>query len=458
MKPRLIPFFPKKAGLLSAFSLTAATLLLPARSAAQDYMMLAPHDLPQRLLLNPALMPSSSFLSIPGIGGLNAGIENGFGYRQVINARNYLDGRELIRRLRKNDQLLVRADAALAYFGFRFGGRSLITFSYRARVHGSVNYPVDAFRMIFDNPLARENVFHLRSKTRSLAWGEAALGYARQVTHNWTVGARVKFLNGVMGVFSDKAGFTVDKHLLDYTVRGDVDIRFGGYDLNADTHRIKPFENPGAAIDLGAEYRFELSDIRLSASVSDLGFIAWGKKSASRLVAADPDGTYRYDGFDRLQDIIDGKFTPKMMLDTIYHDLFDAIGVDSLSGRGFTAWLPARFQAGAVWPVDFQRRHTVSLNLLGTLPQTGRFHYGLTAGYTYRTLNGALNLIGTVTHKRNDPLNLGLGCLVRAGSFQFYLMADDVLSPFNLRYSRSENIAFGMNVLFGRQGRHTFRY
>jgi hypothetical protein len=125
---------------------------------------------------------------------------------------------------------------------------------------------------------------------------EMAFGASKKINNQWTVGAKAKLLFGQQNIWSKKTDITwhTDANTYDYYFTADMEIRTSQsfyqindlyYDYNNDTlifegedlepsvsQTIFRFDNPGVAIDLGAEYKLN-DKINLYASLIDLGFI-----------------------------------------------------------------------------------------------------------------------------------------------------------------------------------------
>lgn len=172
-------------------------------------------------------------------------------------------------------------------------------------------------------------------------YGQVALGYS-QGLDKWVkglrVGGKVKLLASVMDVQADVTRLDLNLGSDSWAVKSSADghIYGGGLDLvfDADGH-VSGFRfNPsalgvagyGAAFDIGAEYTISegtpVDGMRFSLSVTDLGFMAYGKNKVTLLGS---DGNeFLYDGVDGLGP------------DTDFNEVFSAVGEELLTLVSFS--------------------------------------------------------------------------------------------------------------------------
>jgi hypothetical protein len=52
------------------------------------------------------------------------------------------------------------------------------------------------------------------------------------------------------------------------------------------------------------------------------------------------------------------------------------------------------------------------------------------------------------TYLQHSPLNIGIGLIVEARPFQFFVMSDNIFAPFNIYGSNFLNFQFGFNLIW----------
>lgn len=266
--------------------------------------------------LNPAFQPNSKFfLSFPGLGNLNLGVNGSLGISDVLypvtmNGRTQtttfmnpqVSTSEFLSHIKDKNRIGANIKLGILAFGFRgFGGFN--TFSINAVTNVNAHMP-KAFFQLAKQGLTNTtyDIHHLGA--RAEGYVEVGLGHSRNITKDLRVGATIKVLVGAGNaeLHLDEAALTLGKDSWDVVTSGtfqgnmqglsfeheynDVTKReyVNGFDFDSDKLGIGGI---GAAIDLGAEYTF-MNDFKFSAAILDLGFINWKNNLMARTVG--PDG------------------------------------------------------------------------------------------------------------------------------------------------------------------------
>lgn len=422
-------------------------------AAAQDNMTQQAVGLVQSLNLNPAARPNRGFISIPIFGSFQVGASNPFSYADVISVRpnaKYVDLPSLVSTAKANgNSLLTNFNMDILNLGFYVTPEDFITISLRGRVHVGTNYPLGLFDMISDNELKQTRNYDVNMNPNILGWGEFGIGYSRSI-ENFTVGARVKYIEGIASASSATGvNFLVDKQYDKYMISADYSFNSAGLMIgqgNSMSFAYKPFSNPGFAVDLGATWLSDDERISASVSVSDLGRIWWDASSSTEFKVRNPNQQFEYSGLGNLLNA--GLDFPKL-LDSLKTDLTNVVGIDTLKGVGFSSAMPTTFQAMGSYSLGRNLQHNVSLGFIGSLPYRGGFDFAISAGYAYRSPNKVWQLMANYTYRSNNPLNIGLGVVMTTGVFQLYLATDNIIAPFDLPHARNVNFRLGLNFFFG---------
>ena len=284
---------------------------------------------------------------------------------------------------------------------------------------------------------------------QSYAYSALSLGAAYQVNPNLTIGARVKYLSGLAGIFtpSNQVNIFTDPNAYKLTFTNNYDLRT--YSLSSFTdinNNLSSFvtsklfsSNNGFAFDLGGHLK--LGKLELAASLIDIGAsINWSQDAKSYK----SQGTYTYTGatasaaskFFSLYYLTDASFT-----DTLKKVVNLIQGSDS-----YTSKLPMKaYLSGAYQLNDNFRLSALIYNEGGLANASG--HTDLSLGANYRVFK-ALTL-GAVYSLRNTTFdNLGVNAVLNLGPVQLYAVTDNISGVLNPYGSKSANGRIGLNLAF----------
>ncbi|MBQ3658239.1 MAG: OmpA family protein [Bacteroidales bacterium] len=249
-------------------------------------------------------------------------------------------------------------------FGFKLK-EGYLSFNLGARGEAYCNIPEKVFTFAFEgmNEGERYDLGLNKLAANSTVWGEFGVGYSRPFGEKLSLGVNLKYLGGIANARTDFSNLKAYADDDEWRLSGD-------YKLYASVPKITVTENedggikdvdtdqdmkiksrPGFAVDLGANYQL-LPQLKLSASVLDLGFISW-KTDYTYIVESKSDYVFngvRYDfneeDFEDLPDFenvykLSGKnkyvsgLTPKMYLGGEYSLWDDRIGLGLVSRTTF---------------------------------------------------------------------------------------------------------------------------
>lgn len=310
--------------------------------------------------LNPALL-DGPFVTMPLLAGyLNVGATGNLGmtnfvYKMQPGWQGYLDdGRELttfmhpdvntadfLSGLRDDNRLGIYLKYQLAGVAFNaFGGTNLVELNLRSNTN--VSLPKSLFAFMKEAGAQTDyQIDNLGVRTQNYL--ELGFGHAHKLNKKLTVGAKVKFLIGA--AYANLEAEQLQLHLSEdyWQVQGDVRLSAAvlssklTFDENPDKNYVDPstgqstgkrrvdgiddfgFGLPGFGLgfDLGATYQV-LPDLKVSAALTDLGFIRWKNAKQARSAA-----TWEFDGFDK-----DIYVASNNTGDNEIGDQFDALGDD----------------------------------------------------------------------------------------------------------------------------------
>ncbi|HKL67038.1 MAG TPA: DUF5723 family protein, partial [Bacteroidales bacterium] len=211
------------------------------------------------------------------------------------------------------------------------------------------------------------------------------------------------------------------------------------------------FQNFGMGIDLGATYDL-MPNIRLTASIIDLGYMKWGRESFTFKATND----FTFDGFD-ISEMISGDKEFDQIAEEFGDSLLNTFDfVDSEAG--YTTALPTKLYIGGTYkPLNFLSLGVLSRTSVGMgVRESLTLSATLMAGDVLST-----SLSYTMTNRSFN--NFGFGVSLRGGPVQFFTVVDQIpaswveftgdngadsfMLPQRFDYM---NLRFGLNLLFGK--------
>lgn len=283
---------------------------LPAQNPHVSYFM---ENMPTRHELNPALTPEFGYVAIPVLSGLHMGLNSNVGLNDFLFSRNgelvtglnsQISAADFLGGLKDKNYMEMNLKLNVLSFGFKkWGGYN--TFSVNVRSNTGVNLPYELFEFAkvgqVDGAPTSYDINGIRISSTNFV--ELAIGHSRQITDRLRAGAKFKYLAGVakadmeveqMNVYMSEDKWSVSDRGQMFTT-GFADIRYkeNGEIDDFDFGEIGVAGN-GIAFDLGASYEL-LDNLTLSASLTDIGFLAWKGSNA----VIDPS-EFEFDGFHHL--------------------------------------------------------------------------------------------------------------------------------------------------------------
>ena len=434
------------------------TMLSLGWAYAQQELMLYQHtQLWHANSLNPAFFPQDKNVAI-GLPAIALDFEHSgsLSYRDFFRKdgdRTLLDLGQTLGKLDPTNTLFLEQRTETASLGLRFGAVS-IQAGHALRSSAQLSYPRALAELLWNgNGAYVGETLDIAPSIRFIDWNEWSVGGALHLD-KWSVGGRVKYLNGLSAARTDAArnrasvftspdiyqlSLNVDYAFHSAGLISAIDTSGLGFDVQLAELQSRLFTpNRGAAFDLGLT--FAPNDRWMfSAGAVDLGgSIRWTQNAAY----FQSQGSYEYEGTVIPGiDIINGadNLSFQAKLDTL-----NQIFRFEKTAEDFRAALPTRFYAGASRrltdrlalgaTVFHQRRETTNATALGL---SARF-----APLSWLSVSG----IYTVNERR--AANLGAGVSFTPGPIQVYAMTDNLLYGFGLRNRPAANLRVGLSMVF----------
>lgn len=427
-------------------------LVVNIDASAQNGSVMYFMNVPQNHLMNPAIRPSSSvYIGLPALSGINLNLSNNFvNFSDAILKGEHKDSLSFLNHNYNPDKFLAKikdknfiefeSTIQILGFGLSVGKDSYVFLDINDRFDGNIVLPGDLFRLALSrNEEYVGNKIDLSALRANMKYyHEVGLGFSRNFTDKLRIGIKGKLLFGVTGASIDNRslGITVNEDF-SHTFNTDMDINISGPvkvyknsnnaidSIALDKDRLKTSsglkdfltgkKNLGLGMDIGATY--ELTDrIVLSAAITDLGFITWGKdittiKTNNRFELSSLTLTKVYDGSITVEEL------GKDIIDSLKN-----VFIVSNSKAPYTTYLPFGISIGGSYNVTRQ----FSMGLLSYSRIIGKqIREALTLSANINLGNVFSASLGyTAENRRYD--NFGAGVAVRGGIAQFYLCADRI--------------------------------
>lgn len=447
---------------------------LPVVAAAQVRTSYFMEGSTFRTDMNPALAPTRGYVSFPMLGGLSVGVNNNFlsienmlyptkNGQLVTFLHKSVDRNNFLKRLPRNNALEMSVSEQLVGFGAHTK-RFFWSAGMNMKVNADVNIPKEFFSLITSLGQGTYNMNNLHLGAN--AYMELFVGAAISVKEIATVGFRVK---GLMGVAN--AALSVDKMRVNVTdsevsaqMRGNLTASCPVFNTNIPVGQPIDIESimmedmnqmmnglgsrlgsGGFAVDLGAEVRLVDDHLRLSAAVTDLGFISWSRAST---ISGDMGAGFVYRGFDFETEEIDTE-----------NEDFNFVAADT--SKGNLSRLNCSLNVGAEYTILSNR---ISFGVLSHTKFCQTWTYSeLTASVNFKPVNWITATFSHTLLNHNQPGIFGFALNLHPKGLNLFVGADyidlkfarqgpkgtaaSVLLPIR---QRSVNLNFGFGFSLGR--------
>ncbi len=413
----------------------------------QDMTIYHMHKIPQSNYSNPALFPEPKWhIGVPMLSSIYLeGGHTGFNSFHVLTNTNddsvSIDLENMINKMGKYNYVNMNFAYEFLSFGFRLKDKHYFNFSLSNKMYATLSYPRDLFDFVYQGNGAffDETLKFDRMGINAAHYNELMIGWATHYDDLWDFGVHVKVLQGLSNIYMKKSDVTLlteEEHFFITTssnidmyaslpdpvwaendsIRETMEYSFGDY--------IGNFSNMGAAIDLGASYKWS-DKLTMGMSLIDLGFFRW-KSGARNLKSNNPGGSFTFEGID-ITDFISQQDTTgaESRLDNLLDSISDIFMIDTLE-TAYTSFMNTKLFLSGVYKLT-DKDVVTGLVRLQYFSRT--IHTAITLGYI-RKFGNILSLSVNYTAANRKYFNMGLGMAANLGPVQLYITTDNLISPF----------------------------
>ncbi|MBL4745567.1 MAG: hypothetical protein JKY08_04300 [Flavobacteriaceae bacterium] len=427
-------------------------------------------NLPQTLLLNPAVDFQGKFhIGVPGFSQLSLhGGFSGFSVYDLLAADDVSINDKIAtiyKGLGKTEFFSFNQQMELLNIGFRLKNNSYVSAGYYQELDILFKFPKDMIDLYYEG----NTMVNRRYSVNKLA-GQAELlgvfhvGISRKVNEFTRIGLRAKIYSSVASASTKRnSGFFYTEEGTDNIYKQhlsnvDLFLETSGIVLPSDVEVDQSYiqgqflfgGNLGVGLDVGFTYAPKEA-WEITGSIQDFGFIYYTKNVESHRIR----GSYELEGFQLDFD----PATPDTYWTDLKDDFKDRIARDTIYSN-YINFRPMKLNASISY--SFGRKRADDCSFMNKVSPYAH----KVGGHLFSRLNVVHSYIAaTVFYERRfgkslatkitytaDPFsyaNVGLGVSLRAGAFNIYAMADNLLGFKNVYAMQSANVQLGMNFIFG---------
>lgn len=290
-------------------------------------------SLPQSVISNPAFVPKYKFSLTLGTSMMAAYSNSGFNYNDLKkkeDGKMVADLSKWANNLPDKSNIVAASQLDLFRLGLRINPKLYMTLTSTVKEYSLTLIPKDLAALVPNgNASYIGRTVTTSPELQLTSYLENALGFSYELTKQLRIGARVKFLNGVVSMATKSANvdIAVSENYDSIRFAADMKVKTSGiYDLDQSDYSFSDqvsnyLKNNGLGVDLGATYK--LTDkITLAASLTDIGQINWKNntyeytldKSTAHYTFSGVEATELLHGnaklFEGLADSLKTKFKP----------------------------------------------------------------------------------------------------------------------------------------------------
>jgi len=417
------------------------------------------NSLPQVVINNPAFIPKYKIsIGLPGSSIMGFYANNAFSYNDMIRHVHdsvKADLSKLSAALKTQNYITQAAQVDLLRLGIRINSKLYVTLSSTTKIYNREMIPKDLIQVFVNgNTPFVGKTETLSPKVESFSLIETALGGSYQIDNKLTVGARLKYLNGLTNATTESStlNLTTDKSTYALTASAGMDVRTSGiYNLTQSNYDLgsnigKYFSNFGLAIDIGATYKI-LDRLTVGASLIDLGSIHW--KNNTYGYSLDPaKANYTFQGVD-LSKVLNGNSS---YLNSLGDTLQNKFKIKEGTISAYNTPLPGKMYLSGMYAIN--KSFNVGA-VFFTEKFRGRVSSSLTIGVN-KHFGKLFSAAGSYSMVSNTYNNFGAGMSLNLSPIQLYIVGDNLLSASMVKdvntfasQTKFFNVRLGLNFIIG---------
>ena len=438
------------------------------------------NEIPQSLLLNPGTNINNDwYVGMPLLSNIHAhGGSSGVSVYELFAA----DGIDFNTKLEKvvynlgpKDFFTANEQMELLSGGYTFGPsynkNQYLSFGIYQEMDAIAYFPKDYAILVYegnqDNIDRIFNAGHLNAAAELISVFH--VGYNKKINKKFTYGVRGKIYSNLINLNSTKnSGYFVtvrgESNIYDHIFNLDLEVRTSGLKSLTDKTEFEPKDlvkraflggNLGLGFDVGFTYQIN-KQWYVDASLLDIGFIRHSKDTENYKL----DGSYVFEGVNPIFPESGSSKTADEYWSEIEDEFEDLFTIDTTNAK-YTTWRPLKLNASLNYAFGEKRDKECNcrrddkgfLNRLGlqlyAIKRPLQPQMALTA-YYFRSFLDGLQAKVSYTVDTYSFKNLGLGISANLGSFNFYLMADNLLEYQNIYDARTASLQLGINFIFNK--------
>jgi hypothetical protein len=388
--------------------------------------------------------PSRLTIGVPGISRHEFALQQNFVKLGLFNVENDFQAEfeQTVSDLGSNSSFWFQMHSDLLFVGIG-SDRNYWSFGVYQEINTVITPPSDLIKMAVNGnkPYVNQIVDMSYFNVAAEHYVGVHLGLTRRVTDKWTLGGRIKLINGIAGVRSDVRQFDVgivesNPAPFEWIVSADMTLNTAGIRQDVYTNYWNP-QNLGYGLDFGAEYQLD-DQFSFAFGVRDLGAIYWRDDSITNYHTRVDD--FRFEG---VYYNVDDERTFDEQVEAFTDTLLDVLEFSDTTGNWRSA-LPSKWNLGARY--SFTEKQQLGLDYF-YFNHSGSPLHAVSLSY-YGDYSDYLSLRAQTTLLSNQGFNMGASAAI-GKYFQFVLGVDYLHYAIRPDFLDGLSFGFGFNVNLG---------
>ena len=407
--------------------------------------------------VNPAIITDHKInFSFPGIyGGF---LNSGFQWKDILTetADGYdLDLEPALANMKNTGNAMRASFSASAYsFTFRVKENYQLSFFHNTTLDFQLAYPKALPALIWrgNGAFVGEDV-EIAPNINIMGYTEYGFGLAVRANDKATFGGNLKYVNGFVGVNTQRAStvLTTGAEYYQLMFNNDIDIRTAGlvdiFDGDEDDLLVNSdpsyFINGGSAgfsVDLGMDYQVN-DKLNIQVAVQDFGYISWDQNVLSQT----SKGEFTYEG-EIIRPFADG--SDGLDLEAVRDSLSDLFDFTSRPSSFLSNFPLKAYISGAY---EIRPKLTIGASAHIEYHIDAKTSNAVGAVHVQKQFGRILYLGGIAGFHSKSFAFLGANAVVELGPVQLFFITDNLITMIDPTLGRMTNFRTGLNLNFLRK-------